>query len=304
MSPVGTGILLDAPLPQAPLFRLLDAATIVPMGADEHFLNGIAVRSWPCWGAQTWEWCNHTGNKNTGGVLANPSFVGFTAYVGETCNARGITPDEFRDRAATILNVIESYALEREMWTGATSGSPGLAPAVPVPGGTDATLYPSASTAVGVVEGLAQLEAAIATTGRRGLIHVSPAMATAMRKWQLIERVTSTTPPQLQTIVGSIVIPGTGYQEVSGVLNIEPGSAATTPIPPVGHTLPTGTQEWAFATAGPIEVRRSNGLDLIPNDVAQALDRVNDTLTYYAERHYVLNWDACFKAAVKIDRAT
>lgn len=304
MSPVATGILVDAPLPQSPLFRLIDAATVVPTGADEHFLNGVAVRSWPCWGAQTWEWCNHTGNKNVGGALANPTFVGFTVYVGEQCNARGINPDEFRDRAATILGAIESYAVEREFWTGATSGSPGLATEVPVVGGADGTIYPSASTAVGAVEGLAQLEAAIATTGRRGLIHASPSLLTAWRSHQLIERITNVTPPQLQTINGTIVISGTGYQEVSGVFDIESGSAATTPVPPPGHTAPTGTQEWAFATVGAIEVRRSSGVDLIPEDVAMALDRTTNLLTYYAERHYVLNWDACFKAAVKIDRAT
>lgn len=304
MSPVGAGILLDSPLPQPPLFTLMGAATVVPMGADEHFLEGIAARSWPCWGAQTWEWCNHTGNKNIGGALANPTFVGFTAYVGEQCNARGIAPDEFRDRAATILNVVESYAIEREFYTGATSGSPGLATAVPVPGGTDATIYPSASTAQTAVEGLAQLEAAIATTGRRGFIHASPSLVTAWRSKHLIERVTSTTPSQLQTVLGSIVVPGSGYQEVASLMNIEAGSAATTPVPPVAHTAPTGAQEWAYATAGPIEVRRSNGLDLIPETPAEALDRTTNLLTYYAERHYVLNWDACFKAAVKIDRTT
>ena len=159
---------------------------------------------------------------------------------------------------------------------------------------------PSGSTAQPLLEGVAQLEAAIATTGRAGLIHLSPSALT-----RLVHTgsgvVNTTRSGVLQTLLGTTLVPGYGYQTAAGVFN------GSTPVPPVAHTPPTGTQEWMFAT-GPVEIRRSANIEIIPEPTAEALweaiDRTNNLITYEAVRHYVLSWDACFKAAVKVDRAT
>lgn len=303
--PTLTGILVDAPLPRPPLFNLVDAAQAVTTTQDEHYLMGLAVRSYPCTLPGLWDWRAETGQKAYATTTPNPAFRGFEVVLAEQCNARGLTPVEYANRIARLFPAVEAYGVEVAFYTGLTitGGSvvnPGLATEIPVPGGTDETIFPEGDTAVGAIEGLANLEAAIASTGRQGFVHCSPALATWWSHHQLLERL-STTPPTLSTRNGTVVIPGYGYQGLSGPWN------GSTPVTPAGRTAAAGTQEWAFAT-GPIEVRRTSDIEMIPDatddDVWMALDRTNNLLAYEAKRAYVYDWDACFKAAVKIDRTT
>jgi hypothetical protein len=304
--PLTAGILIDAPLPRPPQYTLLGAAQAVQAAADEHYLMGVAVRSYPCATPRLWDWRNVTGQKSYATSTPNPTFQGFSVVLAEQCNARGLTPAEYAARVARLFPAVEAFGVEQAFYTGLTiTGgavvNPGLATEIPVPGGADSTIYPTGNTAQTAVEGLAQLEAAIATSGRQGVIHAAP---TLVNRWATLGNVltrVNTNPPTLQTLNGSIVVPGYGYQQLATIFN------ASTPVPPAGHTAPTGTQEWAYAT-GPIEVRRTSDVQLIPDandeDVWMALDRVNNLLAYEATRGYVYDWDACFKAAVKIDRAT
>lgn len=300
------GVLIDGPAPRPPMFTLIGAAQVVDMGEDEHANLGVAVRSYPCGVAHAWDGWAHQGadgetQKILGGALANPTFRGFAVYLAQQCNTRGVGGAQFADRVQRVFPAVEAYAVEREFWTGALiPANLSLTSVMPV-GGPDVTIYPHASTAVTVIEGIASLEAAIATTGKAGIIHTTPAAITkAASIGGLISKVNSN-PPTLQTINGTTIVPGYGYQTVAGVFN------GSTPVPPAGHTAPTGTQEWMIAT-GPVEIRRSPDIEVIPDptdeSVWQAIDRPNNQITYEALRYYVVDWDACFKAAVLIDRAT
>jgi hypothetical protein len=288
------------------MFTLLGAAQVVPMGEDEHYAIGVALRSYPCGPAHAWDGWNHVGadgetQKIISGALTNPAFRGFAAYMVEQCNTRGTGGAQFADRVAQTFPAVEAYAVEREFWSGHLlgAGQPSLAGAIPV-GGPDITIFPHASTAVSAVEGVAALEAAIATTGRAGIIHTTPAAVTKIAATGGLLSKVNSNPPTLQTINGTTVVPGYGYQEVAGVIS------GSTPVPPAGHTAPTGTQEWMIAT-GQVEVRRSANIEITPDPTDDALwqtiDRPNNLITYEAIRYYVVDWDACFKAAVLIDRA-
>jgi hypothetical protein len=307
MSPVATGILIDAPAPRPPLYTLIGAAEVVPLDEPEHDVMGVQVRGYPCDVSHAWDWLNHTGNKVVAGAQANPSFRGVTIYMVDTCNTRGVSPDVFRQRAADLFAAVEAYGVEREFWTGeilnaggAPSGTPSLVSEIPVPGATDATVFPAANAVQTLIEGVALLEAAIAATGRRGMIHMSPTAFTHLvRSGTGVVSQARQNPAQLQTMLGTILVPGYGYQKAATVFE------GSTPVAPVGHPLPTGTQEWMFAT-GLVQIRRGPEIEITPapDQLDQAIDRVNNLLTYEVSRPYVWDWDACFKAAVLVDRAT
>lgn len=309
MSPAPTaaaaGVLIDAPAPRPPLYTLIGAATVVPMTDDEHYLMGVALRGYACGPSHAWDDWHKVGaagetTKITITSVPTPAFQGFAVYLREECNSRGLDGVAYADRIERVFPAVEAYAVEREFWTGGLLATqPHLAGPIPV-GGPDITVFPHADVAQTAVEGLAALEGSIAQTGRAGIIHAAPSLVTYWKNKQLVEKA-NTTPPTLQTINGTVVVPGYGYESAAGVMN------GSTPVPPATHAAPTGTQEWAFAT-GQIEVRRSPNIEMIPEatDEAlwQAVDRANNLLAYEALRYYVVDWDACFKAAVLIDRAT
>lgn len=302
---VSLGVLVEGPAPQPPLYRLTDAATLIQMGEDEHYLLGLAVRSYPCDHPHAWDWINHlnddgTSTKVTIQATPSPVFRGFTVYIREQCNTRGLGAQAFAERVDAIFPAIEAYAVEREFWTGTTiPEEPHLAGAIPLPGGADTTIFPTANVAQTAIEGLARLEAEIAKTGRRGFIHAAPSLVTYWASRQLVHKENGT-PPTLQTMLGTTIVPGYGYETAAG-------PTAGGGVIPEGRVAATGTQEWAFAT-GPIEIRRTADIEITPDAteaaLAQAIDRANNLIAYEASRNYIFDWDACFKAAVLIDRAT
>jgi hypothetical protein len=278
-STFGAALPVDGPAPQAPRYGLLAAATIIP-SEDERWANGVDVWPFPPDSAGGQDPCN-TGSlaqKSVGGVVSKPKFAAFTAYLAATCNARGIaTNDEFRQRAVAAFTAVEGAAVESQFAKGTYM--------VLNPFLTDLNLaLPLGTASTSPTNGLATLENQIGATGRAGVIHADPATVTAWAGAQLLQEPNGAV---LYTKAhGTPVAVGDGYISAH----------------PTGHGAPTTCQGWAFAT-GPVHVRRSNDVTVY-GDIAANLDRVNNVITFRAERNVVVYWDQVLQSGVLIDRGT
>ncbi len=281
---------IDGPLPLAPQYGLLQAARSesVRILADvdergiERWGNGVEVYPYPPDEAHVFDSCGVYGStpteKELGGTADRPQFDALTVYLAETCTSYRVWNQEaFKARAVAAMGAVEGRAVEREFLAGDIfAGQPHLADGQ----GT----FPNADDPTSVVNGIALLENEIAASGRRGLIHVSPGLATALAAALLVSDVGGV----LRTINGTVVIPGYGYAP---------------PNEPLGHATPADTEEWAYAS-GPVDVRRSETFT-VPDTVAEALDRNGDepnSITYRVERLYLVDWDTVVQSAVLIDR--
>jgi hypothetical protein len=272
---------VDGPAPQPPKYGLLAAAQIIP-AEDERWANGVEVWPFPPDGVLGQVPCGagSAGQKSTGGAVSRPTFAAFTAYLAATCNARGIaTNDDFRARAVAAFAAVEGSAAEKQLASGAYEAtSPYLTDLnLTAPGGGPLSL---ASTSP--VNALALLEQAIARTQRGGLIHCDPATFTAWVAEHMISSPASG--PVRYTEKGTPVAVGDGYVGAH----------------PIGHTAPSACEGWAFAT-GPVAIRRSVDVTVY-GDIAANLDRATNTLTFRAERDYIVYWDGVLQAGVLVDR--
>lgn len=279
---------VDGPPPIPPDYGLLPAADaavagvrIVPSAPDgiPRWANGAETRGWP---ASRGAIHNPlaTGSsavKESGSTTQNGQFRPFTAYLPDQCSTFRIADEnEFRQRILTAFYAVESSIVAREFLSGSeVSSNPHLAD------GTGD--FPNANTAVTPPSALALLEAAIAASGRSGVIHVSPQMLTTLGGTGHIilnERL-----GVHRTIAGTLVVADAGYAD---------GDT------PSGHTPATATQEWIFAS-GAIDLRRTQPI-VLPEDLWMAVDRSTNDLEYIVERHYLISWDTTIHASVLADR--
>lgn len=295
MSTVGYGPpwRVDGPPPSAPKRGLLQAAAAPAAGVRivsdvdssgrERWLNGVEVYPYPPGTARTWDTCapgSELVDKDDGDDdIPTPRFGAFTVYEPITCTAYRVwDQDEFKARAVQVFTVIEGAAVEREFLTGELLG---LNPHLSDGNGT----FPNLDAVTNAQNGLALLDGEIAKSARLGIIHMSPILAGILCNYYIFEDKTGV----LRTINGNVVIPGNGY--VAGAT-------------PAGHPHPAGTEEWMYAT-GPIDIRQSE-VFVMPDDVSQALDRgiggKPNSITYRAERYYLIDWDTTVQAAVLVDR--
>jgi hypothetical protein len=317
-STVGYGPLerVDGPPPIPPLYGLLPAAAApaagvrivtdvsgtpldgavaralegldLPHPGEERWINGVEVYPYPPDLGDVHDPCapgSIATTKGFGSALPRPQFGAMTVWLAETCTASKIwSQDDFKARALLALTAVESAAVARELLTGTR---------IPVnPHLADGNgEFPNGDAPTSVVNGLALLEDEIAETGRLGLIHCSPGLATLMRERFTVDNKTGV----LRTINGNVIIPDAGY--------------ANAGVGPKGHAAGAANQEWMYAT-GPIDVRRSEMFTL-PDTVEEAFDRGlgatsgrTNSITYRAERYYLADWDTVLQAAVLIDRCT
>jgi hypothetical protein len=264
-----------------------DSQVFVPTNAGrERWLNSVEVYPYPPDVPEGWDTCapaSTRGEKSFGTPLAPPDFRALTLSVPITCTAQQV-PDEaaFRARAVAVLTATESFGVARALMSGENvDGGRYLA--------DSGCAFPNAATATAPNHGVQVLEEAIAETGRLGLIHCSPMLATALMGsgFALSDKTGA-----IRTINGNVVIPDDGYVGASE--------------PDMG-TPPGPTEEWAYAS-GPVDIRHSE-IFTTPDTRAQALDRGlgattgrTNQFTYRAERYSVAIWDTALQAAVLIDR--
>lgn len=299
MADIGFGPLwrIDGPLPLPPLFGLLQAAAAEATGVRfvddldddgiERWLNGVQVYPYPPDDADVFRNCgtgSEADEKGFGETIDRPEFEPMTVWLAETCTSYKVWDQEmFKARARIALEAVEGAAVASEFMSGVKlSAQPYLSDGQGV--------FPNGDTVTNVVNGLALLEEQIALSGKQGVIHCSPMMATALmgRGFSLADKT-----GVIRTINGIVVVPDFGY---------------TAGATPTGHPDPDGTEEWAYAT-GPIDIRRTEVITL-PETVQEATERGTggastgrpNSITYRVERYYLVDWDTEVQAAVLVDR--
>lgn len=278
---LGPSFVIDGPLPVRPKYGLLDAATIMPPSGDPHWMIGGTVHGYSNALPYGWAPCGEgsvSDRKRDGSDsgVELPEFGPFSVYVAVDCSTFSIRPDELRERITRVFEAKEGFAVEEQLASGAWQpGNPFLAEA------NRATILSNA--AVGPVEALALLEQAIAGTAEGGMIHATPATATAWQSKYLIEDVGGV----MRTALGTPVAVGGGY------IGVRPQGKAASTV--------SGTKEWAWATT-PVVIRRS-GVEPNPPNALQAVDIQTNEIVDRPERYYLVVWDTKLTAAVNIDRA-
>lgn len=269
---VSTHIIVDAPPPRPPRYSLVGAAEATP--SAERWIAGVDVLPFPPGPARTWAECvgsqldSEVKESNT--LLDVPGFDAFTVYLQAECTTVGFTELELLQRVRLVYDVYELSAIEAEFWTGERE------PQNPHLDDGNATVL-GGGGAKTIVEGFALLEDAIAATGKGGMIHCTPGLATAAFDHFLIVE----DGRGLRTHMGTPVVPGYGY----------PGTGTNSSSPGAGNTV-------AYAT-GPVVVRRGT---VIPFDQpAQVIDREANTLIALVERDALAYWDGELQASALID---
>jgi hypothetical protein len=271
----GPAVVLDGPLPEAPPHSLLNVPGVLIEGESERWLNGATVYGYPPSTPESWDPCA-TGtfrDKAEGDPFPIPQFGSFVAYLPITCSAMSIgEPDDFAQRAERAMEATESFAVERAL-------SQGVAFPSSNPYFGDANVSILGGGVVTPQVGLSYLENAIGATGRRGMIHATPATVAA---WGFGAGVTDDPPVNgLQTASGNPIAAGGGYIGAQ----------------PSGGSAAAAGQSWAFAT-GPVQVRHG---DILVPDISEVLERTLNDVTYRAERYELAVWDTALQAAVLID---
>lgn len=280
---------IDGPPPVRRPYGLLQAAETSGAGvrlvtdADaqglERWGNGVETWPYPLGPAYTFDQCAATaGSKHAGQAIGTlPQFGSFAVYFPFTCSAMSVGDHaDFRTRITTAFSPVEDCAVERVLLNGDDTMilNPRLADGT----GT----FPLGNGTTSPTNAIAMLEQEIARQGdgRLGVIHASP-MFVAMASGLNLKGEGAI----LRTINGTPVIPGAGYADGAN---------------PTGRPQAGTNQEWIYAS-GQIEVRRSP-VFVVPDTPAEATDRSANTVTYRAERQYVISWDTSIHAAVLADR--
>lgn len=299
---------VNSPRPLPPKYRLVDVANIIEE-TDPHWQTGLSVWDYPPTGDWvpettsegyvggapdqpfTYAICNAPGasptvSKQPGTSIPNPLFDSFAVVLSETCTMASVvtgqrageTQEEwqarnqqaFLDRALAAFGAAESWAVEREFSQGL------LLPGNPFLADGNAKVL-AGGTAQDPRTALSYLANAIGQTGQRGIVHADPATITAWGEFYI-----QADSQSLVTIDGNPIVRGGGYIDAI----------------PAGEAGGDGIS-WAFAT-NMVDIRRSN-IFVVPGSIAEALDRGDNTISYYVERMYAVDWDAVLQAAVKVD---
>lgn len=272
MSSVAVGrIRVDGIAPSAPLHSLLSVPGVLQSGG--RWEGGINLWGYTEDVPSTWDACSSGTyrEKDPGERIGFESFDSFVIYVAQVCSTFGTNTDlaGFARRADAVLEATQSFAVERAL----AQGVDGLANKYL----GDSDLI-SLATNVSPAVGLSYLENAIGATGRRGVVHLTPAVAA-----QLDSNLSDNGAGGLMTLSGNDVAVGGGYIGTD----------------PVDEGSPDGTHDWIFAT-GPVQARVSEIL-AGPEEVSGMVDPELNEVVYRAEKLANVGWDGVLQVGVLVD---
>lgn len=252
--------------------------------------DGTPTTDFPYW----WVECGDSGASAVDvlasgikGVGAPPDPVTVTPYTlvaGYQCSALDVHSNarraEVEARVRRRLEAITPAAVERELWNGQLADAAGYTNPALTDAGTLTTLLGGVPT--GFVTALGELEQALAEQDHRGghMIHAQPRVVTAWMQAGLVHLVPGRT--HLETALGTVVVPGSGY----------PG---TSPKPT--QTAATYATSWAYGTGW---VRVVLGTVTVETQDATTLTRTLNDVTLRAEREAVALWDTCSHVGINV----
>lgn len=268
-----------------------------PAPAGPHWQNGITWVDRCSTGGTAYEECiavTGTGGSPTGQaslasnvVQTNRGATSFAVYAEFDCSPVGLSDVEAV--AASSLERVEQWQVERAFWTGTAGATTGGVPQTTVwphlaanavlsdPAGI---LLQSAATqvvtgaSVDVADSLGQLEGALADCYHGvGVIHVPPEVLPTLAAWHLVH---CDPDGALWTKAGNCIVVGAGYTGSSPA-----GVAASAP------------NAWIYATGAVFGYRS----DISIQTPVESFDRAENTYRMIAERTYVLGWECCHLAA-------
>jgi hypothetical protein len=265
----GAGIRLDldGPRPVAPPYSLVNTPGVVVSRDEGRWLNGVNVVGYPADTPSLWEPCSEGTFRTKGEGEDRPQaqFDAFVAYLPVTCSTFGA--GDIAEQAEAVLDATISMAVEQALSQGITGS------ANPYFGDANLTVLGGATETASV--GLAYLEEAIGQTGRMGMIHATPPVVST---WNNLPDNNS---DPLLSANGTPIVSGDGY------IGADPDAGATA----------GAGQSWIFAT-GPVEVRLG---PIFITELAETLDRSDNTVTFRAERPVLALWDTALQAGVLVD---
>lgn len=285
-----------APAPYIPApYGLLATADVVLPDSDPHWANGIVFQPNPCDPARgVLDNCY----RDTAQVSKSPTVTGiaqfgaepFTVYAALECAPVG-NWSEFEARAVSALTNGEARAVESVFWTGVAENGT-VSPHLAANAAATDPFQPSVTTQIAAspqttggpvdpVEALGLLEGGLgACYGGEGVIHVPSSAVAHLSGNNLLWKDGA----RLRTWAGHRV-------------------AVYAPNPLVGPTgSVTAGSAWFYAT-GAVSYRR--GPIKPVGELADGMNRAENTLTQIAERTYVISWDCCLLAAqVKLGGVT
>jgi hypothetical protein len=278
---MGTGprALVTAPPNGAPRVGLLASANLVKE-SDDRWMNGFE------WDPET---CGTPGDftitdpcdsesKPVAASSANLAYEPYVMHAGDRCSPFELARD-WQGRARRLLQACESSIIAAELWTGDKANAedwPNMSFRR-----TSADVL-SAAAGVDRADALACLEQYLAecSCGQRGMIHATRHVVTAWARDGMVRREAGL----ILTIHDTIVVPDAGY----------PGTA------PVG-TTDLALVSWAYAT-GIVDVRLGP-VEVLPEDIKEAIDRSTNTVEYRAERMAAATFNPCCLGAIGVQVA-
>jgi hypothetical protein len=278
MASLAPAFVVDQPHLFPPAISLLTAAEVIDM-SNERWVGGYTYPPEGCGEYDVFELCD-TFEKSI--ANSSPAVTGtpFGIVASDTCSTFGWQARDYKARAMRKLLAIESFAIERELWT----NSLGLNTAIAGAFATDVT---PGGTPVQPVRMIAEIEQqAIDTCGDEGalryMIHMTPYM---------FEYFHASSPMALRregnryfTPMDNIVVVGRGYT----------GSG------PAGQ-VKTAAREWIYLTST-VQVRHSPAFNT-PDTMVNATDTTINQVTFYAERAASAIFDTnCCHLALAVDR--
>lgn len=272
---------VTAPQARAQTSANLLASALVPASPDDRWMNGLSFLGEACPLWRVFGPCDELDTVPDGDT-SEPSYVQPLAYqVSSECSTLAVDQTSQRERLIRLAEAVASFAVARELWTGAGAQAnpfPEAAPNGALRNGylmdSNAEIISDTPVSDADALGLLEQEARERTGGQQVFLHIPLRMATRLA--QHLVRVGN----ELRTPTDAIVIADAGYTGVG------PGAS------------PTGI--WGFAT-GPVAVRLGPVASV--DDLAAVTDRRTNRVRYYADRMFAVAFDSCAQLAIQFPAA-
>lgn len=291
----------DAPKATPPVHGLRDSARQIPVTGDR-WEGGLTFCPETCMDVLLFtSMCDPDGTPSDlpgqGQVYEDPptdqvdcvDALPYTLYVPFSCDALAEPSRDDRGRVTRALEAGTTKGMERQFWSDPlNTGNFALTKDTPATAGdiwagTPGVVNPVLGTPVNADVALVLLTQALAACrlGSRGMIH-APAAIT--QQWVGKEGIERDGPRLVTSARGDVVVVGSGYDGTG----------------PGGSARPAGAA-WAYAT-GMVEYRLGDPF-LESSQLAEVLNRRQNTVTWYAKRTAVEQVDGCCSFAVLVSYA-